>query len=86
MIETCEAEHHSIDTEATPCEMLQFLLDENGLSLSHLAAETGIKVSTLSGFLQGKQELNLRHVARLSARFRVEPGLFIERIPADVKA
>ncbi|MBL8852009.1 MAG: helix-turn-helix domain-containing protein [Planctomycetaceae bacterium] len=80
LIELYESQHHPIDHPAPPRALLQFLIDENGLTLSRLATETGIKVSTLSEILHGKRELNVQHIARLAARFRVEPGLFIERV------
>jgi HTH-type transcriptional regulator / antitoxin HigA len=80
LIEVYEDEHHTIEADASPREILRFLIDENGLTLSRLATETGIKVSTLSEILHGKRELNVQHIARLSARFRVEPGLFVERV------
>lgn len=80
LIEVYEDERHAIEPAASPRELLQFLIDENGLTLSRLAAETGIKVSTLSEILHGKRELNVQHIARLAARFRVDPGLFIERV------
>jgi HTH-type transcriptional regulator / antitoxin HigA len=77
LIETYEAEHHPIESEATPRELLQFLIDESGQTLSQVAAETGIQVSTLSEILHGKREMNVEHIRRLAARFCVEPGLFI---------
>jgi HTH-type transcriptional regulator / antitoxin HigA len=80
LIEVYESEHHPIEHAASPRELLRFLIDENGLTLSRLATETGIKVSTLSEILHGKRELNVQHIARLAARFRVEPGMFIERV------
>jgi len=84
LIETYEAQHHPVETDAKPVDLLQFLIEENGLTLSQLAIETGINVSTLSEILHGKRELNVQHIARLAARFRVEPGLFIEPLPASV--
>src|SRR5262245_25877591 len=68
LIEVYEDEHHPIEPAASPRELLQFLIDESGLTLSRLAAETGIKVSTLSEILHGKRELNVQHIARLAAR------------------
>ncbi len=84
LIATYEAEHHAIEPEASPQEMLRFLIDENGLTLSQLSTETGIKVSTLSAILHGKRAFNIQHVARLAARFRVDPGLFVQRVAAAV--
>lgn len=79
LIEIYENEHHAIEPSASPRELLQFLIDENNLTLSRLAAETNIKVSTLSEILHGRRELNVKHIASLAARFRVDPGLFINK-------
>jgi HTH-type transcriptional regulator / antitoxin HigA len=85
IIETYEDKHHAIDdSQVSPREALEFLIETNGLTLSKLAAETGIQVSTLSDILHGKRELNLDHVRRLARRFGVDPGLFIEIEPAAV--
>lgn len=79
LIRVYEAEHHSIEPTGDAREMLQFLIDENALTLSALAAETGIQVSTLSEILHGKRALNVQQIVRLCARFHVQPGLFIAR-------
>jgi HTH-type transcriptional regulator / antitoxin HigA len=77
LIEKYEDEHHSIDPALSGRQALAFLVEENGLTLSQLASETGIQVSTLSEILNGKRSLSLKHVERLCAYFRVEPGLFV---------
>jgi len=84
LIEVYEEANHSIDPLASPREILRFLIDENELTLSQLADETGIQVSTISEILHGKREFNVQHIARLSARFRVEPGLFVERLVSSL--
>jgi HTH-type transcriptional regulator / antitoxin HigA len=85
LIERYEDEHHAVPS-VSGREALAFLIDENDLTLSKLAAETGIKVSTISEVLRGKRELSLRHVQRLCAYFRVDPGLFIQPTPASTGA
>lgn len=82
LIEVYEDAQHSIGPDASPQELLGFLIEENGLTLSRLAKETGIHVSTLSEILHGKRDFNVQQISRLAARFRVDPGLFIE--PAAV--
>lgn len=86
LIEKYEDEHHPIRATMTGREALAFLIEENGLTLSKLAAQTGIKVSTISEILAGKRELSLRHVERLCAHFRVDPGLFVQPSPAPAIA
>ena len=78
LIEKYEDEHHGIDTTLSGRDALKYLIEENDLTLSRLAAETQIKVSTLSEILGGKRELSLNHVRKLCAYFRVDPGLFVQ--------
>src|SRR5690606_33397204 len=60
IIEAYEDQHHAInDDTVSPRDMLAFLIENHGLTLSRLAEETGIKVSTLSNILHGKRKLNL---------------------------
>lgn len=80
LIEIYEAEHHAIDTsDLTPVDFLRHLIEENGLTLSRLADETGIKVSTLSLILSGKRKMNVRHMNELAKRFGVNTSLFHEK-------
>ncbi len=76
LIERYENEHHQIEPRSGP-ELLAFLLEENGLSQSQLARETGIPKSTLSAVLKGRRDLSLARVATLCRRFRLEPTAFL---------
>jgi HTH-type transcriptional regulator/antitoxin HigA len=76
LIERYESEHYPIP-EATPADVLRFLLDSNGLTQRDLADELGSE-STVSLVLAGKRPLTRNHIARLSARFGVSPAVFFE--------
>lgn len=83
IIESYEDEQHAIDDSlVTPRDMLAFLMESHELTASQLAGETGIPVATVSALLRGSRDFTLDHVRRLSRRFAVEPGIFIERAPA----
>ena len=77
LIEAYEEEHHPIPDVDSPREILRFLLEENGLTRTQLSAETGIAISTLSELLSGRRDFNVQHIAKLSHRFSVDPGLWI---------
>jgi HTH-type transcriptional regulator/antitoxin HigA len=59
----------------TPLEMLKFLMRENGMSTTDLGNVLGNKTAA-SLVINGKRELSKSHIRKLSARFRVDPGLF----------
>jgi HTH-type transcriptional regulator/antitoxin HigA len=74
-IEAYEAEHHNLP-DATPAEVLQYLMEEHDLKQTDLADELGGQ-SVVSAILNGKRELNTRQVKALAARFNVSPAVFL---------
>lgn len=74
LIERYEAERYLVP-DASPVEVLRFLLDQNGLSQRDISADFGSE-STVSLILAGKRRLNRDHIERLSRRFHVSPSVF----------
>ena len=74
-IEAHEAEHHNLP-DATPAEVLQYLMEEHQLKQTDLAEELGGQ-SVVSAILNGKRELNTRQVKALAGRFNVSPAVFL---------
>ena len=74
LIQAYEESHHGMPDVTGP-EVLQFLMEEHGLTQSDLA-EVGSQ-GVVSEILSGKRELNIRHVRALSKRFSVSPSVFI---------
>jgi HTH-type transcriptional regulator/antitoxin HigA len=64
--------------DASPAEVLRFLLDQNGLNQRDVAEELGSE-TTVSLVLSGKRQLTRDHIARLSQRFHVSPSVFFRR-------
>lgn len=76
LIEEWEARHHAVPPAASGIEVLRFLMKERGIKQTELP-EIGTQ-SVVSEVLSGKRLLNVHHIARLSARFGVPAGLFID--------
>ncbi len=74
LIERYEAENYAVP-QATPAQVLRFLLDRHGLKQRDLASELGGE-SVVSEVLSGKRKLNLAHIEQLSKRFHVSPAVF----------
>lgn len=74
LIERYEEEHYSVP-QASPAEVLRFLMERHGLKQRDLAADLGGE-SVVSEVLSGKRELNAAHIKRLWKRFQVSPAVF----------
>ena len=74
LIEDYEEKHYPIP-DASPVDVLRFLIEQNGLSQRELIPELGNE-ATVSLVLSGKRELTRDHIQRLSQRFNVSPAVF----------
>jgi HTH-type transcriptional regulator/antitoxin HigA len=74
LIERYEEEHYTVP-QASPADVLRFLLERHGLRQRDLAAELGGE-SVVSEVLSGKRKLNTAHIEQLSKRFHVSPAVF----------
>jgi len=77
LIEHYEDEHYPIP-DASPVEVLRFLLSQHGLTQREIAPELGSE-TTVSLILSGKRKLTREHITRLSARFHVSPAVFLTK-------
>jgi HTH-type transcriptional regulator/antitoxin HigA len=57
--------------------LMRELMVARDATLSDVAAETGIAISTLSAILSGKRKFNLTHIRGLATYFGVDPGVFL---------
>lgn len=74
-VEAYEAKSQTIP-DATPAQVLAFLMEEHSLKQTDLAKELGGQ-SIVSAILNGKRELNTRQVKALAKRFKVPPAVFL---------
>lgn len=63
--------------EISSRELLQFLLEQQGLSQTELARQTGIPQSTIANVISGRRELSKANVLALSRHFKLSPSLFM---------
>ncbi len=81
LVESYERKILEPDSQAEPREILIFLMEENGLRQTDLVSIVGSR-SHLSEFLGGKRNLSKSAAAKLGARFKVRPEIFLPRIPS----
>jgi HTH-type transcriptional regulator/antitoxin HigA len=70
-----ESTHHVIPAPSD-ADLLLHLMEARGISQIELHRETKIALSTISEVLSGKRRFTKPMIAKLSAHFRVEKGLF----------
>ena len=75
IIREYDASHYPGE-DVSGADMLRFLMEQHGLKQSDLP-EIGTQ-SVVSELLCGKRKLNVRQIARLSARFGVSADVFID--------
>ncbi len=73
MIEHYEGEHYPFE-EVKGLDVLRYLMQEHGLHQSDLK-EIGSQ-GIVSEVLNGKRQLNVNQIRRLSQRFKVSPSVF----------
>ena len=75
LVEAFEEEHYPLSRSASPIEVLQELMEANGLSQKDLV-DVFATPSIVSEVLHGKRSLTTDHIKRLSQRFNVSPEVF----------
>ena len=66
-----------MDTSSrTPVELIRHLMGANGLPIRRLAKESGIGQSNLSEMLSGRRDFSKAAIAKLCARFGLDPAVF----------
>jgi HTH-type transcriptional regulator/antitoxin HigA len=70
-----ENTHHAIPAP-TDADLLRHLIDARGVTQSALHEATGIAMSTISEILSGRRKFSKEIIAKLSAFFNVEKGIF----------
>lgn len=73
-IQAYEARVHPWPDDATPAQVLRFLMDARGMKQSDLA-DIGSQ-GVVSEILSGKRDLNVRQIGRLADIFHVSPATF----------
>jgi antitoxin component HigA of HigAB toxin-antitoxin module len=76
LVERYEQAHYAIP-EADAVSVVRFLIEQQGVTQRDLTPEFGSE-SAVSMFLAGQRKLTLEEVRKLSSRFKLPAGIFIE--------
>lgn len=77
MISIYDDEHYSFLEEGTGIDALKFLMEQHDLNQNDLKNEIGSQ-GVVSEILNGKRQLNVTQIRKLSKRFKVSPATFID--------
>lgn len=78
LVEKYENAHHPIP-DASPVEMLKFFIEDRNSNQRAVALGSGIAVSTMSEILAGRRRMNLEHMQKLAAFFKIDVGVFLPK-------
>ena len=79
LVETYDAEHYRVDTsDLTPAQLLNFLMDQRGMSFNDLVKALGSKAAA-SYLLNGTRVPSRAQCFKLGGHFGVAPGLFLSK-------
>jgi len=77
MISIYDDEHYQFLEEGTGIDALKFLMEQHDLNQNDLKNEIGSQ-GVVSEILNGKRQLNVTQIRKLSERFKVSPATFID--------
>ena len=77
MISMYDDEHYQFLEEGTGIDALKFLMEQHDLNQNDLKNEIGSQ-GVVSEILNGKRQLNVTQIRKLSERFKVSPATFID--------
>ena len=77
MISIYDDEHYQFLEEGTGIDALKFLMEQHALNQNDLKNEIGSQ-GVVSEILNGKRQLNVTQIRKLSDRFKVSPATFID--------
>ena len=72
-----ESEQSKDDGPASPVELLNFLVEENGVTTRELGALLGIDHSLAARILKGQRSITPEHAKKLGEHFAIRPGRFL---------
>lgn len=77
MVSMYDDEHYQFLEEGTGIDALKFLMEQHDLNQNELKNEIGSQ-GVVSEILNGKRQLNVNQIRKLSERFKVSPATFID--------
>ena len=78
LLDEYERQFLKIEDSSEPLELLQYLVEENGISARELGEILNINHSVAARILKGERGITVEHAKNLGARFKVDPKVFLK--------
>ena len=78
LLDEYERQFLKIEDSSEPLELLQYLVEENGVSARELGEILNINHSVAARILKGERGITVEHAKNLGARFKVDPKVFLK--------
>jgi HTH-type transcriptional regulator/antitoxin HigA len=77
LLDEYERQFLKADDASDPLELLQYLVEENGISARELGKILDVDPSVAARILKGKRGITVDHAKSLGARFKLAPEAFL---------
>jgi HTH-type transcriptional regulator/antitoxin HigA len=77
MLDEYERQFLKTEDSSEPLELLQYLIEENGVSARELGEILNVDHSVAARILKGERGITVEHAKHLGARFKVDPKVFL---------
>lgn len=77
LVSEYESQQNEDDGPASPSELLNFLVEEDGMTTRELATLLSIDHSTASRILKGQRSITPEHAKKLGGRFAIRASRFL---------
>jgi HTH-type transcriptional regulator/antitoxin HigA len=78
LINEFEKDHVPQPENASPVEVLRYLMEDNGISTRQMSRIVGKDESIVSKILKGERSITIEHARKLGHHFGVNPKLFLD--------
>jgi antitoxin component HigA of HigAB toxin-antitoxin module len=78
LLDEYEGQFLNIEDSSVPLELLQYLVEENGVSARELGEILNVDHSVAARILKGERGITVEHAKNLGARFKVDPKVFLK--------
>jgi antitoxin component HigA of HigAB toxin-antitoxin module len=78
LLDEYERQFLKVDNASDPLELLQYLVEEHGITARELGGILDVDHSVAARILKGERGITVEHAKNLGARFKVDPKVFLK--------
>ena len=78
LLDEYERQFLKVDNTSDPLELLQYIVEENGITARKLGEILDVDHSVAARILKGESGITVEHAKSLGARFKLDPKTFLK--------